>query len=143
MAERLPVLRRESVVGGGDEMKDPLNTIETVRNALAVLLVLAFVGMIVALLFKSVPGGNSDIITYMVGQLSGMALTALGFYFVNKVGQDALDAKRVDNTTKALEAITNTAQATNPDAQKAAEQAADETAKAAEQKADEFKGTTP
>jgi hypothetical protein len=36
----------------------------------------------------------------MVGQLSGMALTVLGFYFINKVGQDALDATRTANTGK-------------------------------------------
>src|SRR5687767_3544603 len=86
-----------------------IDQIEFVRNLLAFMLVSAFVIAIGLFVFKAIPQGNSDIVTYMVGQLSGMALTALGFYFVNKVGQDAIDAKRVDNTSKALDAITETA----------------------------------
>lgn len=73
------------------------------RNLLAFLLIGAFVFALPALMLKSIPEGNKDIVTYMVGQLSGMALTALGFYFVNKAGQDALDNKRADNTGKALD----------------------------------------
>lgn len=85
--------------------RDAIEQIEWMRNLLAFLLVAAFVGMIPAFLFKSIPEGNNDIITYMLGQLSGMAITVLGFYFVNKVGQDALDAKRSDNTGKLAEAV--------------------------------------
>lgn len=90
----------------------PIDKIESVRNALAMLLVMAFIATIPMFLFIVIPDANKEVITYMVGQLSGMALTALGFYFVNKVGQDALDAKRTDNTAKALDAITATANAT-------------------------------
>ena len=91
--------------------KSPLDKIETVRNALAMLLVMSFIATIPMFLFVVIPDTNKEVITYMVGQLSGMALTALGFYFVSKVGQDALDAKRTDNTKAALEAITATANA--------------------------------
>ena len=90
----------------------PIDKIETVRNTLAMLLVMAFIATIPMFLFVVIPDTNKEVITYMVGQLSGMALTALGFYFVNKVGQDALDAKRTENTKAALEAITATANAT-------------------------------
>lgn len=90
---------------------DPLARIERVRNLLAMFLVGAFVGALIAFTFKGIPEANKDIITYMVGQLSGMATLALGFYFVNKVGQDALDAAKTDNTAKALDAIRATAQA--------------------------------
>ncbi|HEX2594760.1 MAG TPA: hypothetical protein VHL34_24870 [Rhizomicrobium sp.] len=75
------------------------------RNILAFFLVGAFVAVLPCLILKDIPAGNRDIITYMVGQLSGMATTALGFYFVNKVGADALEAKKADNTSKALDAI--------------------------------------
>lgn len=90
---------------------------ERTRNRLAGFLVIAFVGVLPFLLFKAIPETNEQIITYMVGQLSGMATMALGFYFVSRVGQDALDEKKADNTTKAFEAITATAQAggTTPD----------------------------
>jgi hypothetical protein len=81
------------------------------RNILALCLVGAFVSVLPFLIFKDIPGPNKDIITYMVGQLSGMATTALGFYFVNKVGADALEAKKADNTAKAFDAIAATAAA--------------------------------
>lgn len=86
--------------------RTPIEEIETVRNRLVFLLVGAFISVLPLFAFKSIPADNKDIIVYMVGQLSGMALTALGFYFVNKVGQDALDAKRSDNTGKLAEAVT-------------------------------------
>lgn len=82
-----------------------IDQIEFMRNLLAFMLVGMFVGAIPALMWKAIPKVNEQLITYMMGQLSGMALMALGFYFVNKVGQDALDAKKTDNTAKALDAI--------------------------------------
>lgn len=118
----------------------PIDKIETVRNALAMLLVLAFIATIPMFLFIVIPDANKEVITYMVGQLSGMALTALGFYFVNKVGQDALDAKRTENTGKALEAITATANATSAPAEEAATIAARQTADAAQAEADAIAG---
>lgn len=98
-----------------NETADPLARIERVRNLLAMFLVGAFVGALVAFTFKGIPEANKDIITYMVGQLSGMATLALGFYFVNKVGQDAIDAAKTDNTSKALDAIKAAAQAGKSD----------------------------
>jgi hypothetical protein len=115
---------------------DPLARIERIRNLLALFLVGAFVGALMAFTFKNIPDANKDIITYMVGQLSGMATLALGFYFVNKVGQDALDAAKTENTGKALEAITATAKASGDTP---AQEAAEEVAEAAVDKADEFK----
>jgi hypothetical protein len=79
--------------------------IEFMRNLLAFLLVGAFIGAMAAFTLVAIPTNNRDILTYMIGQLSGMATTCLGFYFVNKVGQDALDAKKTENTAKALDAI--------------------------------------
>lgn len=77
-----------------------IEQVEWMRNLLAFLLVGAFVGMIPVFVFVTIPSTNEQIITYMLGQLSGMAITVLGFYFINKVGQDALDATRADNTGK-------------------------------------------
>lgn len=88
-----------------------LEQVEFMRNLLAFMLVGSFIGMLPALLLIGIPEKNEQIITYMLGQLSGMAITALGFYFVSKVGQDALDAKRTDNTAKAFEAVTAAATA--------------------------------
>ncbi len=122
--------------------RDPIEQIEWMRNLLAFSLVGAFIWCIVALLFKEVPDGNNDIITYMIGQLSGMALTALGFYFVNKVGQDALDSKRAENTGKLADAVTTAVQSSTPVVPHDVVEAAQETADAAQKKADDIKDHT-
>jgi hypothetical protein len=88
------------------KIRGPLAQIEFMRNFLAFILVGSFIGVVPLFVFVAVPEQNKDIIVYMVGQLSGMALTALGFYFVSKVGQDALDATRAENTGKMAEAVT-------------------------------------
>lgn len=101
-------------MGVGMTDRDP----DHFRDLLAFLLVGAFIVCIPLMIFKTLPEPNKEIITYMVGQLSGMALTALGFYFVNKVGQDKadakraeLDAQRADTTKAAFEAVTAAATA--------------------------------
>lgn len=81
--------------------------VEGMRNLLAFLLVAAFISVLPVLTFKAIPKDNEQILTYMLGQLSGMATMALGFYFVNKAGQDAVDAKRVENTGKLADAVTS------------------------------------
>lgn len=116
------------------KQRSPIDQIEWMRNLLAFLLVGAFIFIVPALFFFVIPAENKEIVTYMVGQLSGMALTALGFYFVNKVGQDALDAKRTDNTAKALETIRAVTAAP-----KDAEEAADTVAEAAVDEANAIK----
>lgn len=120
--------------------RNAVEQIEWMRNLLAFLLVGAFVAMIGGLMVKAIPTGNEDVITYMLGQLSGMALTALGFYFVNKAGQDALDSARTENTGRALDAITATAQSNTPSAPPDAAAAADQVAGAAEDEADKIRG---
>lgn len=120
--------------------RSPIDQIEFMRNLLAFLLVGAFIAVLPLFAFKTIPEDNKDIVVYMVGQLSGMALTALGFYFVNKVGQDALDATRADNTGKMAEAVT--AALKTGDKGEAVGKAAEEVADAAADKADEFKGET-
>lgn len=75
------------------------------RNALAFFLITAFVLTLPMLIYKIVPAANKEIVVYILGQLSGMATTCLAFYFTQKAGQDALDAKRADNTSKAFDAV--------------------------------------
>lgn len=95
--------------------RSTLDQIEWMRNLLAFLLVGAFIAAAMVFTFVAIPADNKDILTYMIGQLSGMALTALGFYFVNKVGQDAIDAAKTENSAKAFDAIRATAQAGKSD----------------------------
>ncbi len=75
------------------------------RIWLAIALIAAFIGSLLFLLLRTIPLDNKDIIVYMLGQLSGMVSLALGAYFVNKIGQDAQDAKKSDNTGKLADAV--------------------------------------
>lgn len=114
---------------------------ERTRTRLANFLIGAFVLVLPILLFKDIPPKNEQIITYMLGQLSGAALLVLGFYFVNNVGRDALDAAKSENTGKALDAIAAVAATTPPDNSTDAAQAADQVADAAQSEADKIKGS--
>ncbi len=118
--------------------RTPVQEIERMRNLLAFLLVGAFISCLPVFTLKIIPAENKDIITYMVGQLSGMATMALGFYFVNKVGQDALDATRANNTGKMAEAVTNALKASGTS--DVVGEAVDKVAGAAIKEADEIKG---
>lgn len=75
------------------------------RNLLALFLILAFVGTLPLLIWKTIPDSNKETIVYILGQISGMALTVVGFYFVKNSGENALDTKRTENTAKAFDAI--------------------------------------
>lgn len=125
--------------------RDAIEQIEFMRNLLAFLLVGSFVGSLTILLFHTLAKDNEQLVTYMLGQISGMATTALGFYFVSKVGADALDAKRADNTGKLADAVVAAAAAGTTD-QPAAEAkiaGAQEATDAAQDKVDDLKDNSP
>lgn len=121
-----------------DDQELALKKIEGMRNVIAFLLIGAFIVAGGALFLAAIPDRNEQLLTYMLGQLSGMAVTVLGFYFVNKVGQDAVDAKRVDNTSKALDAIAAVSNSTPADG--AVQAAADHVVEGAQEAAAEVKG---
>lgn len=123
-------------------MSGPAPDAERFRNLLAFLLIGAFIAVLPLLIFKSIPEANEQIIVYMVGQLSGMATTALGFYFFIKAGQDALDTKRADNTGKLADAVVAAAQSTPPATSAEVTHAADAVADAATDEANRIKGET-
>lgn len=110
------------------------------RNLLAFFLITAFVAMLPALIIWAIPETNKDIVTYMVGQLSGMAATAIAFYFTLKAGQDALDAKRAETTGKMAEAVVAAAAATPAAPDTGAAAGAEAVADAAADRAAEFGG---
>lgn len=120
-------------------MSEPLSSIDKVRNKIAMFLVGSFVGMLVMLLFVSLPESNKDIVTYMVGQLSGMTTTALGLYFAVKIGQEALDSKRDENTGKLADAVVAAANAV-PQSTVGAADGAQKAADSAQGVADDLKG---
>lgn len=73
------------------------------RNRLAVFVIGAFVGSLPFLIFKVIPPDNKETIVYILGQISGMATTVMGFYFVSSSTAGALDTKRADNTSKVID----------------------------------------
>lgn len=54
---------------------------DIMRGTLAMVLVLAFQAAMSALFWKSIPSSNEQLLTYMLGQLSGMVTMALAYYF--------------------------------------------------------------
>lgn len=116
--------------------------IDRTRNALAFFLIGSFVGAVIALTFFEIPKANNQLLTYMLGQLSGMALLVLGYYFTKGAGQDNLDAARTENTGKMADAITATAKRGSGGAL-GVEQAVDNVADAAVDAAAAEKGERP
>lgn len=76
-----------------------------IRDLIGLFLITAFVGAMVALLWKAIPGENEQLLSYMLGQLSGFVGGVVGFWYVSKAGEKELEAKRADNTNKAFDAI--------------------------------------
>lgn len=59
------------------------------RRLLAVLFSVAFVGAFPILFYKAIPTQNEQLITYMLGQLSGVVLTIVAFHFSSTAGGEA------------------------------------------------------
>ena len=77
---------------------------DIMRGTLAILLMTAFCGAMLALFFNEVPPSNKETLTYAMGQLSGMVTTALAFYFAtSKSSADKNDviASMADNAGQA------------------------------------------
>jgi hypothetical protein len=120
--------------------KSSAEMVDRMRNLLAFLLVGTFIACIPLFAYKTIPEANNDIIVYMVGQLSGMALTALGLYFTRQAGQEVLDEQRTSNTGKMAEAVKAAAQAGSGNGgQEAAAEAAEQVATAAVEEAEGIK----
>jgi hypothetical protein len=54
---------------------------DLIAGLLAAFLTLAFIGAIVMLSWRSIPKDNEQLLTYMLGQLSGFVAAAVGVYF--------------------------------------------------------------
>lgn len=122
-------------------VRTPEQEVDRVRNTLSFALVGSFIGALIDFTLQPIPPANKDIITYMVGQLSGMALMVLGYYFASKIGAAALDAKRDATTAKMADAVTAAINASppplpTPDVSEAAQVVAD----AAQGAADDITG---
>jgi hypothetical protein len=57
---------------------------DIIAGALASFLVFAFIGAIVMLSWREIPKTNEQLLTYMLGQLSGFVAAAVGVYFARR-----------------------------------------------------------
>jgi hypothetical protein len=106
------------------------------RDLIGIMLVVAFIGAMIALLWKSVPKENEQLLSYMLGQLSGFVAGVVGYHYISKSGEKELETQRAINTGEAFRAVSRAAAATPPD--KGAAEAADQVAEAAKNEADEI-----
>ncbi|WEK42997.1 MAG: hypothetical protein P0Y64_16895 [Candidatus Sphingomonas colombiensis] len=74
---------------------------DVTRGALAFLLLGAFSIALFVMFWRTIPEGNRETLTYMLGQLSGMVTTALAFYYSSSKSS----ADRNDITAKALDTV--------------------------------------
>ena len=56
------------------------------RKVLALMFSGAFIGAFPVLFFKGIPQDNKELLTYMLGQLSGIVLTIIAFHFSSTSG---------------------------------------------------------
>lgn len=110
-------------------------------NVIGCSVVFGFLGALFALFVIPIPPQNEQVITYMIGQLSGFAGGILAYHYTSKAGEKELDAKRADNTA-ALTDLAKKALEASPGAQgngnggPGPEEGADRVAGAAEEEAD-------
>lgn len=57
---------------------------DILAGALAFLLTAAFIGSIIMLSWREIPKSNEQLLTYMLGQLSGFVAAAVGVYFARR-----------------------------------------------------------
>jgi predicted aspartyl protease len=71
------------------------------RDWIGVGLMSSFISVLFALLFKTIPERNEQLIIYMLGQLSGFVATVVGYHYVTSVQ----DRDKAANTGKMADAI--------------------------------------
>lgn len=57
---------------------------DLIAGLLAAVLVAAFIGAIIMLSWREIPRTNEQLLTYMLGQLSGFVAAAVGVYFARR-----------------------------------------------------------
>lgn len=79
------------------------------RDTLGIGLVLAFIVALFVLFWKAIPPSNEQLIVYMLGQLSGFVAGVVSYHYV----MSKTSEKATENTARAFEAITATANASS------------------------------
>jgi hypothetical protein len=71
------------------------------RDRLGGLLVGGFLGSMLVMFFVGIPEANTQIVTYMIGQLSGFAASVVAFHYT----MNSANIRATENTGRALDAI--------------------------------------
>lgn len=71
------------------------------RDGIGIAVVLAFVAVTFNLFFLVIPPENKDLLTYIIGQLSGFAGGVIAYHYTASKSDD----RKTENTGKAFDAI--------------------------------------
>lgn len=80
------------------------------RDWIGIALIFTFCTALTTLFLMPIPASNEQLITYMLGQLSGFVSSVVALHYVASKS----DEDKTINTGKAFDAITATAQAASP-----------------------------
>jgi len=72
-------------------------------NVVGAALIGGFLGALITLFFIPIPEKNEQLITYMIGQLSGFASGIIAYHYTLTAGAKELDAKRAETDAKHAE----------------------------------------
>ena len=81
-------------------------------NVVGASLIAGFLGAMITLFFIPIPEKNEQLITYMIGQLSGFAGGIIAYHYTLTAGAKELEAKRAESTGKLADAVVAAAAAT-------------------------------
>jgi len=86
-------------------MIDRPANVRLLANVIGCSLVFGFLGAIMVLVWLPVPEANKDLLTYMLGQLSGFAGGVVAYHYTMTAGARELDAKRAETNGKAIDGL--------------------------------------
>lgn len=76
------------------------------RDVFGLIITLAFAGVVLALFAFVIPEENKDIVNFMLGQLSALAGSVIGFHYTKSKDDDAKSAN-TGAAFRAIEAVAN------------------------------------
>lgn len=74
-------------------------------NVLGAAAIAGFFGALFALFIVPIPTENRDLVTYMIGQLSGFAGGVFAHHYASKSGDREADQMRAETQSKALDTV--------------------------------------
>lgn len=80
-------------------------------NVIGAALVAGFIGALIALFIVPIKSANKELLSYMLGQLSGFAGGIVAYHYAMTARQGALEDKRAESTGQVLDAAKAVAQA--------------------------------